>query len=95
MQVFYNEREDPIPLSLADFMEIDENDYVATNNNNETMLIVQRKVDQFAHWNVDGRHDLPELGYTVTSVKVPFLYDWCKDQLYFEMDERDDEIPKG
>lgn len=86
---------DKIPLSVADFIEINEKDYVTTNSNNETFLLGQRRVNQFPHWDLPEFHELPDLQYTVTTVKVPFLYDWCKEQKYWDADERNNNIPAG
>lgn len=86
---------DNVPLSVADFIEINKDDYVTTNSNNETFLLGQRRVNQFAHWDVEGAHQMPDLTYTVTTVKVPFLYDWCKKQTYWDADERNNDIPEG
>lgn len=86
---------DKVPLSVADFIEINKDDYVTTNSNNETFLLAQRRVNQFAHWDVEGAHQMPDLTYTVTTVKVPFLYDWCKKQTYWDADERNNDIPEG
>ena len=80
---------------MTDFIELDENDYVATNSNNETILLGQRRVNQFAHWDVEGSHQMPDLSYTVTTVKVPFLYNWCKEQIFWDTDERNNDIPEG
>jgi len=96
--VFDQQPEDSnrIPLSLADFMEINESDYVGTDSNHETILLGQRRVDQFPHWDLENFHDLPELQYTVTTIKLPLLYDWCKNQIFYDLDESDDgDIPFG
>lgn len=85
-----------IPLSVSDFYETDEENYIEQNRNNQTFLVGQRVVDMYPDWNMDGFHELPNLRYTITTVKVPFLYGWCKDQMYHDLDETDEaEIPAG
>ena len=85
-----------IPLSVTDFQDVDEDKYIEQNRNNETFLVSQRVVHMFGDWNVEGFHELPDLQYTITTVKVPFIYEWCKDQMFWDLDEsKDTDIPVG
>lgn len=85
-----------IPLSVTDFQDVDEDKYIEQNRNNETFLVGQRVVHMFGDWNVEGFYELPDLQYTITTVKVPFIYEWCKEQMYWDMDEsKDTDIPVG
>lgn len=85
-----------IPLAVSDFMDVNGAFYVETNHNSETFLVGQMKVDAFPHWDEEDSTQLPDLRYTITTVKVPFLYNWCKDQMYRDLDETDDTgIPVG
>ena len=84
-----------IPLSISDFFDIDEDKYIKTNRNNETFLVGQRVVNMFGDWNVEGFHELPDLQYTITTVKVPSLYEWCAKQIYRDQDEMNNDIPEG
>ena len=83
------------PLSVSDFFDVDETGYIKTNRNNETFLVGQRTVNMFGNWELENFHELPDLEYTVTTVKVPFLYDWCAKQLYNDKDETNNDIPEG
>lgn len=59
-------------------------------------LLGHRNVHLYGNWDIEGSGELPDLKYTVTTVNMPFLYDWCKEQMYRDIDERDDEdIPTG
>ena len=85
-----------IPLSVADFYDVDEDKYIKQNRNNETFLVGQRVVDMFGDWNIEGFHELPDLQYTITTVKAPFIYEWCRDQIFWDMDEsKDSDFPTG
>ena len=84
-----------IPLSLSDFYEVDKEKYIEQNRNNETFLVGQRVVNLYPDWREEGFHELPNLKYTVTTVKVPALYDWCKEQVFRDLDESNNDIPKG
>ena len=85
-----------IPLSVTDFQDVDEDKYIEQNRNNETFLIGQRVVHMYDDWHQEDFHELPDLQYTVTTVKVPFLYDWCKEQLYHDLNETNNpDVPAG
>ena len=85
-----------IPLSVTDFQDVDEDKYIEQNRNNETFLVSQRVVHMFGDWNVEGFHELPDLQYIITTVKVPFIYEWCKEQMFWDLDEsKDTDIPLG
>lgn len=87
---------DSLPLSVTDFYDVDENKYIVQNRNNESFLIGQQVVHMFGDWNVEGFHELPDLQYAITIVKAPFLYEWCKEQMFWDMDERKDtDLPAG
>ena len=67
-----------LPLSVSDLMEIDEDAYIAENRLYQTMLLSKQVVHQIETTD----KGIPELGYTVVTVKVPFLYDWCRKQFF-------------
>jgi len=62
--------------------DIDENQYMAENRTNQSVFVGEQVVHQHPHWDVMDTRGMPRLMYTVTFVKVPFLYDWCKNQLF-------------
>lgn len=90
------EKQVSLPLSVSDFMDVNGAFYVETYNNNQTFLLGQVRVNTFPHWDEKDSTRLPDLQYTITTVKAPFLYDWCRKQMYRELDETDDtQIPVG
>jgi len=87
---------DEIPLSLTDFTEINEDQYIRQKRNKQTLRKGQRFVSQFPHWDVVDSHKLPNLQYTTTTVKVPVLYDWCMEQMFRDLDESlEEDVPLG
>lgn len=85
-----------IPLSVTDFRDVDEDRYIEQNRNQETFMLGQRAVHMYGDWHQENFHELPDLQYTITIVKVPFLYDWCKNQLYHDLDETNNpDVPAG
>lgn len=85
-----------IPLSVADFQDVDVDKYIEQNRNQETFMLAQRAVHMYGDWRQEDFYELPDLQYTITTVKVPFLYDWCKNQLYNDLDETNNpDVPVG
>ena len=95
---FTNESAEPegLPLSVSDFYEVDESKYIQQDRNNQTFIMGHRVVQMYGDWNIEGSHTLPDLQYTVTTVKIPFFYECAKAQMYRELDETDDtDVPVG
>ena len=84
-----------IPLSLSDFMEINEMDYTEYDRTNETTLLQQRVVNHHASLHAMEAGNAENLRYIITTVKVPFLYKWCAEQIFWDEDESNNGIPEG
>ena len=84
-----------IPLSLSDFMEINEIDYTEYDRTNETTLLQQRVVNHHASLHAMEAGNAESLRYIITTVKVPFLYKWCAEQIFWDEDESNNGIPEG
>jgi hypothetical protein len=84
-----------IPLSLSDFMEINEMDYTEYDRTNETTLLQQRVVNHHASLHAMEAGNAESLRYIITTVKVPFLYKWCAEQIFWDEDESNNGIPDG
>lgn len=85
-----------LPLLVSDFYDVDDDDYIQQNSISQTFLLGHRNVHLYGNWDIDGGGELPDLKYSITTVKLPLLYDWCKDQMYRDMDESEDgDIPAG
>ena len=68
------------PLSVADLMEIDMDGYITRHSGDESILLGRYEVYQHADWQVSVR--LPSMNYTVTEIKLPFLYGMCRETIY-------------
>ena len=87
---------DNIPLSVSDMMDVNEEFYVKTNDKHETSFLGTMNVDAFIHWDYRDQQDLPDLRYDISIVKMPWLYEWCKNEMFKDMDESDNkDIPVG
>ena len=87
---------DNIPLSVSDMMDVNEEFYIKTNDKHEIFFLGTMNVDAFIHWDYRDQQDLPDLRYDITIVKMPWLYEWCKNEMLMDMDESDNkDIPVG
>ena len=86
---------DDLPLSLTDFMEIDDLHYTMYDRTDRTVLLEQRFVNHHPDSIAISDGITTGLWYSLTTVHVPALYDWCKDQKYWDADERNNDIPEG
>ena len=84
------------PLALSDLTDISASDYIQSSTGEESLLLEQFELQAFPKNGAEDRGELPQMNYRVTLVKVPFLYDICRDQLFRDRDETGDaEIPEG
>ena len=89
-------KEDAIPLVLSDLVDVAHGDGLTENRFHETILLGYRTVHQRdSKFSLEGTSSAPDLKYTIVTVKVPFLYDWCKEQMYYEQDETHSDWPVG
>ena len=84
-----------IPLSLTDFMEIDETNYTKYDRTNQTMLLGQLVVNHHPSPLIMEDGNAESLRYIITTVRVPILYEWCAKQIFEDEDERNNGIPEG
>lgn len=89
-------KEDAIPLVLSDLVDVAHGDGLTENRFHETVLLGHRVVHQRdSKFSLEGTSSAPDLKYTIVTVKAPFLYDWCKAQMYDEQDETHSDWPVG
>ena len=72
---------DEIPLSLADFADIDTSCYTEKIYGEESFLLGRWDVFQRPRYDAENFKELPDLDYTIVDVKLGFLYDFCKKEL--------------
>ena len=71
------------PLSVADLMDIDMDGYMTRHSGDDSLLLGRYEVYQHVDWRQDqASRGLPTMDYTVTEVKLPFLYDLCQETIY-------------
>ncbi len=67
-----------LPFTIGDLTGIDDSGYLKSKSDDDSVLLGQLHSSQHPMNNGDGLR----LGYTITEVKMPFLYDFCFDKLY-------------
>ena len=71
------------PITIGELLDVDDSDYIKTHGNDGSILLRQYRSSQ--HPNT-YEHS-PTMSYTITEVKMPFLYDFVVDKLYHHYDE--------
>ena len=71
------------PLSVADLMDINMDGYMTRHSGDESLLLGRYEVYQHVDWRQgQAPLGLPSMDYTVTEVKLSFLYDMCRETIY-------------
>lgn len=72
-----------LPFTIGELLNVDDSTYLRSHSNDESILLGQYRSSQ--HPNTYDHS--PTMRYTITEVKMPFLYDFVVDQLYHQYDE--------
>ena len=70
-----------LPLTVEDMLDTDFDGYIKAHGASESLLLGQFHMDQHARDGALGASEAPEMEYTITLIKAPFLYEMCKNQL--------------
>lgn len=69
------------PLIIEDLQNVSFDSYVKANRQNESIFLGQRSLNQWPKVE-NGQHvQVPEMQYTVTVVKIPAVYNLCKNSI--------------
>ena len=74
---------DELPLTIGELTYVDDSDYIKAHSEDGSVFLGQCSSSQ--HPNTDAHS--PMMAYTITEVKMPFLYDFVADTLYHHYDE--------
>lgn len=67
-----------LPFTIGELTGIDDSSYLKSKDDRDSILLGQ--IDSSQH-PMNGNEGL-SLGYTITEVKMPFMYDFCFEKLY-------------
>ncbi len=88
--------QDEIPLRVEDMLDVEYDGYIYQRRDEESVFLGQYNMYQRTRMDDKAGYDMPRLEYTITWIKMPFLYDICKEQLIADKDETHDErVPEG
>ncbi len=76
--------QDELPLLLEDFTSVDSDIYSKERSDQESIFLGQHTMRQTVRYDIPGYIMLPELSYTVTRVKIPAMYEFCKARMIKE-----------
>ncbi len=80
---------DELPLSLEDLTEVPSECYTRERNREGTFLLGRETIRQRPKFGEKEFGSLPRLNYTLTLVKQPWLYDFCRDWLMEKTEDRE------
>ena len=83
---------DELPLTVEDMLDIQYDGYVKERRNEESLLLGQFVMRQFPRYDTEQFAQIPDLQYTITEVKLPSIYGFCKNSL---LNAKQDEIVDG
>lgn len=84
--------QDELPLTVEDLLNVNYSGYIRAQTSQQSVLLAQYEAHQYARFDAENFREMPDLEYTITLVKIPALYDLCKDALLkgFEKDWQPD-----
>ena len=83
---------DELPLTVEDLLDIRYDGYIKEHRSEESLLLSQFVMRQHPRFDAEHYKEMPNLEYTITEVRLPFLYEFCKNSL---LNERKDEVVNG
>ena len=87
---------DEIPMRVEDLLDIQYDDYMTLNSADESIFLIRQDIQQRPRFDAVDYKGIPNLNYTVITVKMPWLYRICRDWMFDDLDELDNEkIPYG
>lgn len=73
--------QDELPLYVEDLQDVKFDGYIRENRHDESIFLGQKVVRQHPRHDTGNPVNVPEMSYTLTIIKVPALYDLCKESI--------------
>lgn len=83
--------DDEIPLRVEDLMEVSYDDYINRLSIEESVFLARYEMHQMPHFDSKPAEVPPTITYTIVEVKMPWLYNICKNTLYDKLDDSDEQ----
>ena len=87
--------QDNLPLTVQDLQQLpvpESEEYIRERSSSESLLAAQYEMWQHPRYDSTHISQLPELKYTITDIRLPFLYSLCKESL---LNAKKDDISDG
>lgn len=78
---------DNIPLTVEDLLGADNYEYIKERTGSMSFMLGQFTMSQYPRFDEENYADIPQLEYTLTEVRIPALYNLCKNRLIYEQEE--------
>lgn len=78
---------DELPVTVEDLMDVHFDGYVRKRRAEESILLADVYYSQYPRMDAEDKREIPALNYRVVTVKLPLLYDLCRDSLIREREE--------
>lgn len=83
-------------MRVEDMLDVEYDGYIYQRRGDESVFLGQYDLSQRTRMDDKTGYDMPRLEYTIIFIKMPFLYDICKEQLIADKDETNDRsVPEG
>jgi len=79
--------QDELPLTVEDLVEIDYDGYIKERRGDASLLLGQFTMHQWPRLDAEDYPRIPHLEYTLIWVRLPILYDFCKNRMIYEAEE--------
>lgn len=87
---------DEVPMRVEDLTDIQYENYMTQNSRDESVFLIRQEISQRPRFDAVDDAGIPDLNYTVVTVKSQWLYDICRNWMFDDLDELDEEkIPYG
>lgn len=83
---------DELPLTVEDLFEVPYDGYIREQRSDESLLLGHFVMRQHPRFDAEQFIEMPSLEYAITEIKLPFLYESCKNSL---LNKRKDQIAYG
>lgn len=78
---------DNIPLTVEDLLGADNYEYIKERTGSMSFMLGQFTMSQYPRFDEENYADIPQLEYTLTEVRIPALYNLCKNRVIYEQEE--------
>ena len=80
--------DDELPLTVEDLLDVDYEGYIRERRAEESVFLARLDMEQRPRFDAADYKVMPTLEYTITMVRVPFLYDLCRDTFLHQWDDK-------